>query len=147
MTWWHWLVAGMILVLLEMAISGGFYVIFFGVAALVIGSLHLFGIAGPPAVQLLLFSVLSVGSLLIFRSPLMRWLKLDQGSADVDSLHGEVGVALDEMAAGQIGRVELRGSVWTARNASASSIARGNRCVVIRVDRLTLFVQPEGVIS
>src|SRR5688572_12358556 len=100
--WWHWLVAGLILVLLEMAASGGFYVICFGVAALAIGSLHLFGLAGPLWTQLLLFSLLSIGSLLMFRGPLIRWLKLDAGSADVDSLRGEIGFAQDDMPAGQI---------------------------------------------
>ena len=77
MTWWHWLALGLILVTLEMAASGGFYVIFFGVAAIAIGGLHLFDFAGPAWFQLLLFSVLSVGSLLLFRNPLLRLMKLD----------------------------------------------------------------------
>ena len=47
MQWWQWLVVGLVLVALEMAASGGFYVIFFGIAALAIGGLHLFGLAGP----------------------------------------------------------------------------------------------------
>ena len=38
---------GLILVALELAASGGFYVIFFGIAALAIGALHLFELAGP----------------------------------------------------------------------------------------------------
>ena len=40
-----------------MAASGGFYVIFFGIAALAIGGLHLFDLAGPAWFQFLLFSV------------------------------------------------------------------------------------------
>jgi len=97
MTWWHWLVVGLILVALEMAASGGFYVIFFGVAALAIAGLHALDLAGPLWLQLLLFSVLSVASLVLFRNPLMRMLKLDQGAADVDTLEGEAGVAIDEI--------------------------------------------------
>ena len=69
MLWWHWLVIGLILVALEMAASGGFYVIFFGIAALAIAGLHVFDAAGPVWVQLLLFSLISVGSLLFFREP------------------------------------------------------------------------------
>ena len=57
MLWWHWLVIGLILVALEMAASGGFYVIFFGIAALAIAGLHVFDAAGPVWVQLLLFSL------------------------------------------------------------------------------------------
>ena len=40
MVWWHWIVVGLILIALEMAASGGFYVIFFGIAAIAIGALH-----------------------------------------------------------------------------------------------------------
>jgi inner membrane protein len=145
MEWWHWLVVGLILVALEMAAAGGFYVIFFGIAALAIGGLRLFDAAGPPWFQFLLFSIVSVGSLLVFRSPFMRWMKLDQPGVDVDSLVGEVAMPLEDIAPGAVGRAELRGSVWTARNSSALAIIRGQRCTVVRVDRLTIFLQPEGV--
>ena len=144
MEWWHWLALGLILVALEMAASGGFYVIFFGVAALLIGGLHLLDAAGPLWFQLLLFSVLSVLSLVFFRSPLLRWMKLDVAGADVDSLVGETAIPLDDIPPGGTGRAELRGSVWAARNNGASALARGQRCTVVRVDRLTIFLEPEG---
>jgi hypothetical protein len=35
--------------------------------------------------------------------------------------------------------------VWTARNEADRRLLRGERCVVIRVDRLTIFLEPEGV--
>jgi inner membrane protein len=145
MLWWHWLVLGLILVALEMAASGGFYVIFFGIAAIAIGALRLFDAAGPPWVQFLLFSIVSVGSLLLFRSPIMRWLELDKPGVDVDSLVGETATPLEDIAPGAVGRAELRGTVWTARNASNLAVIRGQRCTVVRVDRLMIFLQPEGV--
>jgi len=91
MQWWHWLAVGLILVALEMAASGGFYVIFFGVAAVVVAILQLAGVSGPLWTQLLLFSVLSVVSLLVFRSPLMRWYPIvtfGQVAADVTNAAG-----------------------------------------------------------
>jgi membrane protein implicated in regulation of membrane protease activity len=142
-SWWHWLVVGLVLVLLEMAASGGFYVVFFGVAAIAIGSLRLLGLSDELWLQLLLFSLISVGSLLLFRGRLIRWLRLDQGSADVDSLVGEIGTTVEDIAAGAVGRVELRGTAWSARNGTAKPIARGTRSVVMRVDRLMLIVRPE----
>jgi len=144
MEWWHWLVLGLILVALEMAASGGFYVIFFGIAALAIGGLRLFDAAGPAWLQFLLFSLLSVGSLLFFRSPLLRWLQLDTPSVDVDSLVGEVAIPVEDIAPGAVGRAELRGTVWSARNGSAAAIRRGERCTVTRVDRLMIFLEAEG---
>jgi membrane protein implicated in regulation of membrane protease activity len=143
MTWWYWLVLGLILVAVEMASSGGFYIIFFGVAALIVGPLAYLGIAEPVWLQWLLFSVLSVASLVFFRNPLMRKLNLGAGTADIDSLAGETGTALDDMGAGANGRVELRGTTWTAKNTGATPLARGTRCVVVRADRLTLLVKAE----
>ena len=96
--WWHWLALGLILVGLELAASGGFYVIFFGIAAIAIAGLRLVDAAGPVWVQFLLFSVLSVGSLLLFRSPLLRWLNLDTPGKDVDSLVGETAMPLEDIA-------------------------------------------------
>ena len=142
--WWHWFALGLILIALEMAAAGGFYIIFFGIAAVVIGVLVLAGVGGSVWVQLLLFSVLSVVSLLFFRSPMMRWMKLDRDGVDVDSLVGETAVAKETIAPGAIGRVELRGTAWTARNRGRAALATGTRCVVVGVDRLTLFVEAEG---
>src|SRR5688500_5943549 len=144
MEWWHWLLLGLVLVALELAASGGFYVIFFGIAALAIGGLHLFEIAGPVWWQFFLFSLLSVASLLLFRGPVMRWMHLDKPGEDVDSLVGETAMPLEDIVPGAVGRAELRGTVWTARNAGAVAVLRGQRCTVTRVDRLMIFLEPEG---
>jgi inner membrane protein len=144
MEWWYWLVLGLVLVALEMAAAGGFYVIFFGIAAIAIGTLNLFDIAGPVWVQFLLFSVLSVAALLLFRRPLLGRLGPGSGSPDVDTLVGETALPLDDIAPGAVGRAELRGAVWSARNPGTLPIARGQRCVVVSVDRLIIVLEPEG---
>jgi hypothetical protein len=143
--WWHWLVLGLILVALELAASGGFYVIFFGIAALAIAFLHLFDLAGPIWVQILLFSILSVAALMLFRKPVLHWLQLDGDGKDVDSLVGDIAVALEEIQPGAVGRAELRGTVWTARNRATVALRQGQRCTVVDVDRLMIFLEPEGV--
>jgi len=142
MTWWYWLVLGLALIALEMASAGGFYIIFFGVAAVVVGLLASLGLESIWA-QWLLFSALSVASLVFFRNPLMRKLNLGAGADDVDTLAGETGTAIDDMAAGANGHVELRGTTWSARNAGSTPLTRGHRCVVVRADRLTLLVKAE----
>lgn len=145
--WWHWLALGLVLIALELAASGGFYIIFFGVAAIVIAALSLIGVSGPTWAQLLLFSVLSVISLLVFRNPMLRWMKLDAGGGEVDSLVGETAVAKQDIPAGEIGRVELRGTSWSARNRGAELLTTGRRCVVVGVDRLMLIIEAEGARS
>ena len=59
------------------------------------------------------------------------------------SLVGDTALALEDIAAGAVGRVELRGTTWSARNSTTQGIPKGRRCTVIRTDRLMLFVRPE----
>ena len=94
--------------------------------------------------QLLLFSVLSVASLVLFRNRLLKTFQADPQQPAVDLLVGEVGMATEDLAPGNVGRVELRGTSWTARNRGSSALVRGMRVRVVGVDGLTLFVESEG---
>jgi len=141
MLWWHWLVIGLILVALEMAASGGFYVIFFGIAALAIAGLHVLDWAGPIWLQLVLFSSISVGSLLVFRGPLLKWMELDGPGRDVDSLVGQTAIVLDAIPPNGVGKAELRGTSWNARSEDGGALQSGTRCKVRRVDGLTLWLK------
>jgi membrane protein implicated in regulation of membrane protease activity len=129
----------------ELVTPGGFYIVFFGVGALVVGLLARADLAGPAWMQLLLFSVVSVGLLLLFRARLLKWLQVDPQLPAVDTLVGEVATATGRLEPGSIGKVELRGSSWSARNVSSVVLGQGGRCRVLRVDGLMLDVTPEGV--
>jgi inner membrane protein len=145
MVWWHWMVLGLVLAALELVSPGTFFIIFFGVGALAVGVLALFNLAGPVWVQWLLFSIISVLALLLFRNPLLRLVRADTAaSSAVDALTNDIAVAMDNMPPGEMGRAELRGSAWAARNAGTTPIKKGQRCMVQRVEGLMLHVIPEG---
>jgi inner membrane protein len=141
MTWWIWLVLGLVLAALELLSSGGFYLIFFGLSALLIGTLQLVGFSGPIWLEWLLFTGLSVGLLVVFRSPLMRMMRPVGGP--VDALVGEIARPVEDIAPGSVGRVELRGAGWSARNLHDAPLVKGQRCRVQRVDGLMLDLLPE----
>ena len=145
--WWHWLMLGLVLIAAELAAAGGFFIIFFGIAAVIVGLLDSAGVISDLAVELGLFVILSVGLLALFRSRFLRWFQSDPQRPPVDSLIGEVGVILDDLGPGGVGKIELRGSTWSARTTGPLSIARGSRCRVVRVDQLMLYVEPEGARS
>jgi membrane protein implicated in regulation of membrane protease activity len=145
--WWHWLVIGLLLVLVELATPGGFFVIFFGVSAIIVGALAGFGIAGPVWTQLLMFSVLSIISLVLFRARLLKAIQHDPQRPEVDALVGEIGQVDGAIAPGEIGKIEVRGAAWSARNTTSSTLGRGTRCRVRRVDGLMLEIEPEGAHS
>ena len=141
--WWHWLVLGLLLMVGELATPGGFYIIFFGVGAILTGFLALFGVSDT-SVQVFLFLVLSVTGLLFFRTRLLRSVQPDPQAPAVDAVVGEVAVARTSLEPGSIGKVELRGASWSARNTSDVALAVGGRCRVVAVDGLLLLVGPEG---
>lgn len=143
--WWHWLVLGLVLAVAELATPGGFYLLFFGVAAALVGGLAAFDAAGPLWMQLLLFTIFSVGAVVMFRSRLLKLMQQDPQRPSIDTLVGEIGSAVDAMSPGEVGRVELRGAVWSARNAAHAAVSPGARCRVVSVDGLMLLVEPEGV--
>jgi membrane protein implicated in regulation of membrane protease activity len=96
----------------------------------------------PAWVPWLLFSVFSAISLAFFRKPLMEKFKLSgKHGPKVDSLVGETALALEDIASGAVGKVELRGASWTAQNSGDRPIQRSERLKVERVDGLTLYVR------
>lgn len=141
MLWWIWILLGFFLLLVELLTPGGLYLLFFGFAAIIVGLLAGLSLAGPPWMEWLLFSVLSVVALSLFRRPLLKRLRPAATGNEVDSLVGETAVVLEEMTVGTIGQVELRGSAWNAQNVGPSLLARGQRCKVEKVDGLMLLVR------
>jgi inner membrane protein len=137
---WHWLLIGTALLALELLTPGALVLMFFGVGALGVGLLWFAGLAGPLWWQITLFTALSLASLLSLRPLLRSRLHLTRRGT-VDSLVGETALALDGLAVGGVGKAELRGSTWSARNVGTKPLSLGQRCSVVRVEGLTLWLR------
>ncbi len=144
MLWWAWLLVGFLLVVAELLTPGGFYLLFFGLAGIVVGLLGLGGIALPAWGQWLLFSALSIGATLVFRKPLLERLQGKMPAPQADDLHGEIAMPVEAILPGAVGKVELRGTSWNARNAATRPLAAGERCRVVGMDGLQLLLEPEN---
>jgi membrane protein implicated in regulation of membrane protease activity len=138
------MVLGLALLGAEMTTPGGFYIIFFGLSAIVVGTLAGLHVVTTDWLQWLLFSAIAVGSLVLFRGPLMARLKRDADAAGpVDSIVGETALPLTPLAVGETGKAELRGTTWSAKNIGTTPLAKGQRGKVSRVDGLTLLITGE----
>jgi len=144
MIWWYWMILGLALLGTEMTTPGGFYIIFFGLSSLVVGTLAGLDLVQAEWLQWLLFSVIAVASLLLFRGPLLAKLGDERkGLPDVDTMLGEVATVAETIAAGETGKAELRGTTWTAKNAGNEPLNKGQRGKVTRVDGLTIWIVTE----
>ena len=141
MEWWLWIIGGLALVVLEVA-TPTFFIIFFGMGGITVGILARLGIVNAGWMQWALFTVFSVIYLLLFRRRLQK--RVDRTTKHhVDSLVGTLAVARERLSPGIVGRVEVRGTAWSARNTSDQILESGQRCRVESVDGLLLTVVPE----
>jgi membrane protein implicated in regulation of membrane protease activity len=144
MPWWAWLVLGIGLLGVEMfVIDAQFYLVFIGLSAAVVGLLGLTGVDLPSWAQWLAFSVLAVAAMLSFRRRLYEMVRKRSGRVDERLTVGDRVLVPARLEPGQTGRVEYRGSSWTARNAGASPIEAGREAVIAEVNGLTLHVKAE----
>ncbi len=142
LTWWMWMILGLVLLACEIMTPGTFFFIFLGISGLLTGLVFWIAPGLPEWAPWLLFSIFSAVSLAFFRKPLMEKFKLSGKSGHkVDSLVGENALALEDIAPGAMGKVELRGASWTARNTGDQPIQRLERPRVERVDGLTLCIR------
>jgi membrane protein implicated in regulation of membrane protease activity len=141
LTWWSWLIAGCILMFAELLIPTGFFLFFFGLGAVVTGLASWAGLLPSFVFQGLAFIAISLVCVVLLRKPLLAKFHVQNPTNTVDSLVGETAQALEAIAPQAIGKVQLRGSSWSALNTGASPIAAEVRCKVEKVDGLTLHVK------
>ena len=141
MPWWLWILVGLALFIAEIAAPGGIILLFFGLAAVILGALVASGWGGPPWFQYLLFSILSIASLITLRGPILRKMEATHTRSDmVDSIVGEPIVLLKDLAPGSEGRAEYRGTSWIAINAGTQTLKKNQPCVVEEVIGVKLQV-------
>ena len=142
MPWWAWIVVGAFLLGSELAfIDAQFYLVFCGTAALLVGLVGLGGIAMPDWLQWIVFAILSVASLVLFRKRIYDTLRKQTAHMDT-GIMGEHVVVPIELAPGASCRVEYRGSTWTAQNTGEHAIAADAQARIVNVDGLTLQIRP-----
>ena len=149
MLWWHWSILGLSLVGVEILTLGGlgnFYFLFFGVAALMVSGLTSAGLVDAAWLQWFLFAILGIISLLVMKKSLQKKRNLNgKDEPDVDTMVGEMAKVLEPLEPQAMGKVELRGSTWTARNAGNNLLEKDSIAKIVRVDGLTLWIQAESL--
>lgn len=144
MAWWGWAILGIACMVIEVHLTQDFTLFCVGIAAFVVTGVAAFAVDLPYWSHWLLFSALSVVVLLTVRKPLLGRLRPDRGrDADFDYLLGEVAMPSEDLAGNSVGKAELRGSVWTVRNAEPTNLSKGQRCRVTRIEGLTLWIKAE----
>ena len=137
MPWWGWIVVGVVLLAGELVANAQFYLVFLGAAAVLTGLLTVARITASVAMQWAAFGVLAVVLLVGFRRRLYGHLR-GTNPPGHETIVGETAVVQEAIAPGALGRAELRGTSWTARNVGSEALAAGQRAQVMRLEGLVL---------
>jgi len=140
MPWWGWMIFGAFLLGAELlGVDAAFYLIFIGFAAIVTGLLELGGVQMPLWMEWLVFAVLAITFMVMFRRRLYTKFR----GVGTDYKQGPEGRILRMTTAldpGDTGRMEHRGTTWTVINRGGSTIAEGDDVEIVRVEGTTLIV-------
>jgi membrane protein implicated in regulation of membrane protease activity len=141
MAWWAWCLLGTLLFAIELtAVDAQFYLVFAGLAAVVVGLIGLVGLDLPVWAQWLSFAVLSIVAMFTVRGQVYAMLatrSMAKVSTDVDQ-HVVITAGLEP---GKSCRIEYRGTGWTAMNVGQQVIPPGGGARIDSVDGLTLRVR------
>lgn len=139
MPWYGWMILGAIFLATEMfVIDAQFYLVFLGFSALLVGLAGLVGIDLPAWSQWLMMAVIAAVTMFTLRKPLYERSRRVQGTVPERIAIGERIHMTRRLAAGELGQVEFRGTLWSAINESTQSIEIGQEAEIIRIDGLTL---------
>ena len=134
-----WLVILAVMIVLEI-FSLGLTTIWFGIGA--IGAAIVSWMGYGIWVQLIVFAVLSVIAMAVFRPLAVKYLNKDKEKTNIDGVVGEVVVVTkeinNEMAAGE---VQLNGMSWTARSQDGRVIPEAERVTVGSVQGVKVMVK------
>lgn len=137
-----WFIIGLVLFLLELVIPG-FVIFFFGVGAWITALLCLIAEPGTN-LQVVVFAITSVLSLLIFRKMIQKkffYVREDRSDAVEDEFTGKEARAVADFDADKRGKVDFKGTSWKAE--SDSEIKAGQIVIILEKENFKLKVEPK----
>jgi membrane protein implicated in regulation of membrane protease activity len=133
--WWHWIVGGIVLVLAELVIPS-FFIVWFGLGALLTGLLTLAFELSPTA-QLATWTLASLAMVVLwFRVFKQSFVKTRAGTAD-GGVIGEIGLLVSAVAPFERGKVRFQRPVLGSEEwvcLADAAIAAGERVKVVAVE-------------
>lgn len=142
---WHWLIAAVVMIIIEMVLPAAYF-LWMGISAFVVGLL-LYAIPGiPTLIQVIIFGVLSVVSLYMYK----RYQKMNPEEKDEPRLNrrGEQYIGrsftLEEAIVNGVGKVKVDDSTWKVKG---TDMPAGMKVRVMSVEGTVFNVETETMFS
>ena len=139
--WLIWVIISIVCLILELT-SGDCFILCFAISAAV--SAIFAGCGANLTVQIIVFAIVSVLSLLLVRPALIKKLHKPNRErlSNAEAMIGQQGRVSETIVAGGYGRVAIDGDDWKARSADGNAIDKDVRVRVVKMDSIILTVEP-----
>jgi membrane protein implicated in regulation of membrane protease activity len=137
--WWLWIVLGVLLIIGEI-FTAGFFLIWFGIAAIIAGVLAFFELS--PVWQGVAFVIISAILLAGTRRLADKFTKKQPPGIGADRFIGKIGVVLEEIDNDKnTGRVRVEEDQWRADSLKGDIIPEGSKIQVMKLEGTHLVVK------
>jgi membrane protein implicated in regulation of membrane protease activity len=139
MSWTLWLLAAIVLIVVEI-FTAGFLTGFLAIGALAAMVLSLF--TSSTGLQIICFSLVSLVAVLVGRPVLQKYFNVNKEVklSNVDAMIGKTGIVTKEINAFETGLVKISGDTWTAISSDDTPVPADTRIVVKGIDGVKLSV-------
>ncbi|MCX7983028.1 MAG: NfeD family protein [Syntrophales bacterium] len=139
--WQVWIIAGIVLWILEL-FTPGFVMGIFGTSCFLVALLAYLNLSF--SLQLFFFAIATLFLFVLIRPLLLKYFyRKDEGAkTNVEAMIGKEGIvtAIVDPIAG-VGEVKIRGEIWRALPVSGESLEIGNKVIVRAIEGITLIVE------
>ena len=138
--WFYWLLAAVLLILLEVMTSG-FVLLCLGISACLTAIISIIGISIE--MQLFSFIIFTTITFVTIRPFMLKHIKPFTGNIETNILGmiGKEGVVVSTILSEKPGIVKIHGDEWTAISADNSMIMEGIKVKVINIDGNKIIVK------
>jgi inner membrane protein len=142
---WYWLIAAVVMIIIEMVLPAAYF-LWMGISAFVVGLLIYVIPNMPVLIQVVIFGVLSIVSLVLYK----RHKKTNPNESDQPNLNrrGEQYVGrsftLEEAIVNGVGKVKVDDSIWKVKG---DDMPAGMKVRVMSVDGTIFNVETETMFS
>jgi inner membrane protein len=135
-----WLIVGLIMLVAEL-LSVFLVFVFFAVGACVTALLAATGVLTSPEWQMVVFCIVSLLALIVFRKNARRLLDSRGKSFEYNEFVGETALVVKDIPNLGEGKIYYRGAEWKAVSQHRSEIVAGSKVVITRTDGIVLVVE------
>lgn len=145
--WIFWLILAGACFIIEM-ITIGFFIFWFGIGAL-LAMITSFIVPGNIFMQALVFTISSVGLLILTKPLVEKFTKKDKKlETNAYSIIGKKGIVVQDInPTFGIGQIKVAGEVWSAKTNDGSKIEKGSEIEIINIDGVKAVVEPVSIKS